>query len=130
VLGQRGPVDGYTHHRWNGMTTLELARVISLMLDEGVDRQAGVRHVHGEEITKYGLLLLISQVMGHALEVRPAAPGPARDTRLSTLYPEDLARWQVRPLRRQLEDLAPLCGPRGQWLGDPPFRYGPSSTSP
>ena len=130
VLSQTGAVDGYTHHRWNGVTTLELARVLALMLEEGVDRQAGVRHVHGEEITKHDLLVLIAQVMRHPLQVRAAAPGSARDTRLSTLYPQDLARWQIRPLRRQLEDLAPLCGPQGQWLGDPPPDRNALSTTP
>jgi dTDP-4-dehydrorhamnose reductase len=119
-LNQQGPVQGYTHHLWNGVTTLELARVISLMLQEGADRQPGLRHIHGEDITKHDLLVLMSRVLAHPMQVQAAAPGPARDTRLATHHPHDLARWGVRSLEQQLMELAPLCGPAGQWKGDPP----------
>jgi dTDP-4-dehydrorhamnose reductase len=119
-LNHQGPVQGYTHHLWNGVTTLELARVISLMLREGADRKPGLRHIHGEDITKHDLLVLMSRVLGHPIEVQPNAPGQPRDTRLATRYPQDLARWEVRGFEQQLRDLVPYCGPGGRWLGDPP----------
>jgi len=120
LLAQTGDVQGYTHHRWNGVTTLELARVIGLMLEQGADRTHGIRHVHGQNITKHDLLALTAQVLSHPVRVVPAAPGAPRDMRLATRYADGLAQWAIRPLERQLRELAPLCGPRGHWRGDAP----------
>ncbi|MCC3378661.1 dTDP-4-dehydrorhamnose reductase family protein [Paenibacillus farraposensis] len=59
-LQQRGEVDGYRRVLWNGVTTLELAKAIRVLMNEPVD---GLIHlVYLEPISKYDLLLLFKEV--------------------------------------------------------------------
>ena len=69
-LRQRGDVHGYTQAKWNGLTTLELARVIDkLVKDHG--ELHGLWHVSGPVISKYELLADLGALLG-----RPAAVVP------------------------------------------------------
>jgi dTDP-4-dehydrorhamnose reductase len=114
-LRQRGEVPGFTNHLWNGVTTLELARVLACMLDEGFDRERGLRHIYGEDITKHDLLVRMAHVFEHPVQVRPVADGPVRDMRLKTHYPQELERWQVQSLWDQLYAMRPICDRGGVW---------------
>ena len=69
-MGQEGPVSGYSHAIWTGLTTLELARAIEACADDG---SAGlVNMVPPESISKYGLLCLFNeQLRGGRVRVEP-----------------------------------------------------------
>jgi dTDP-4-dehydrorhamnose reductase len=74
-------VVGYTDHLWNGVTTLELARLCQAAIGGGrfqalVD-EAPVHHVCPHPpVSKYELLRLCNAAFGRRVAVRPA-PGPA-----------------------------------------------------
>ncbi|QIF02114.1 sugar nucleotide-binding protein [Roseimicrobium sp. ORNL1] len=99
-LKQQGPVQGYTNHFWNGITTLEWAKAAMEMmrgtlgpLSSGVV-QLGV----AEHLSKHDLLRMFAEVWEHPIEIQPfAAPEPVD----RTLVPQ-----VVRPpLREQLREL-------------------------
>jgi dTDP-4-dehydrorhamnose reductase len=60
-LRQRGFVLGYRRARWNGMTTLELARVIDTLV-KGSELD-GLWHISTEPISKYQLLADLASVL-------------------------------------------------------------------
>jgi dTDP-4-dehydrorhamnose reductase len=88
AISQRGKtVNGFTNHRWNGVTTLELARLIGAVIDEGA-YQTGRFHVHSQEIlTKDEMLRLFSEVYELDLNVVPTLAGEACDRSLRSLWP-------------------------------------------
>lgn len=58
---QNGQVDGFTNHWWNGVTCLELAKIIYKLIADDALWQ-GVRHIHSPEpINKYNLLKLLNK---------------------------------------------------------------------
>jgi len=58
-MKQHGTINGYTNAYWGGITTVELAKVIELSIDNGL---TGLVHVtNGEKISKYDLLLLFKK---------------------------------------------------------------------
>jgi dTDP-4-dehydrorhamnose reductase len=63
-------VHGFTHARFSGLTTRELARVIRLVLLEQPDL-TGLWHVAGEPIDKHTLLLALREVLGIDCEIVP-----------------------------------------------------------
>ena len=63
-----GLVNGFAGVSWNGVTTLEAARLLSACLDEEV---TGLVHFAGETVTKYELLARIRRVYGIARSLRP-----------------------------------------------------------
>lgn len=69
-LGQSGKVRGFTNAIYTGFTTLEMSRILELMLCKFPDA-AGVYQVSSDPISKYELLLLIRKILGHQIEIIP-----------------------------------------------------------
>lgn len=69
-LGETGLVNGFSRAVWNGVTTLELAKAVDLMMGSGL---SGIYHLVPEySISKYELLKLIAKSFGRSdIELRP-----------------------------------------------------------
>lgn len=100
-------VNGFVNHRWNGVTTVQLAKTISALL-EARRYQAGLFHVFSPEVvTKAELLELISRAYGLDLHVQPVDAKEACDRSLTSIHP--LSRDLVTtPLARQLSEMRQL----------------------
>lgn len=88
-LRQDGPVRGYTNHLWNGITTVEWAKMVERMVAGGLYEE-GVRHVHSSDVTKYDILVALKGRYGRATEIVPAEADVALDRRLRTVHPSFL----------------------------------------
>lgn len=67
-LRQHGPVKGYSGAIWNGITTLELAKVMKDYLN---GEQTGLINIGSEPISKYNLLSIMNTVWNKNLEITP-----------------------------------------------------------
>jgi dTDP-4-dehydrorhamnose reductase len=97
--GGETPVSGYSGVLWNGVTTLEMARFLSLCLDQKI---AGLVHLGGETVTKLELLRLIGTSFGIERQVLPT-DAPKSDRTLKSIRP--IPGYVVPPLATQLNDL-------------------------
>ncbi|MFA7270897.1 MAG: sugar nucleotide-binding protein [Sterolibacterium sp.] len=113
-LNQKGQVRGFVNHLWNGVTSYELGGVIATILRQGI-WQPGLRHVHGEDMTKFDLLQLIQKIYGTPCTVQPCLDKPARDTRLRTRHPDFLSALAILPMSEQLARLRTLSDNYGHW---------------
>lgn len=113
-LKQEGAVRGFRNHLWNGVTTVELGRAIATILERGL-WQPGLRHVHGEDLTKCELLQLMQQIYETPCAIEPVDDAYASDTRLRTLYPDFLDALDIAPMQTQLARLRPLSDRYGHW---------------
>jgi dTDP-4-dehydrorhamnose reductase len=94
---QRGKeVSGYVNHYWNGVTCLELARVI-----DSCRYSIGIKHVFSETVSKDQLLELISDAFSLNLKVNRVA-GPEHCNRTISTVTSELS---VLPLREQIKKL-------------------------
>lgn len=113
-LGQEGPVRGFVNHHWNGVTTWQLAGSIATLL--GKNRiPYGIRHIHGQDLSKFELLQLMAKAYGRDFHIEPFEDGQARDTRLRTLHPQFLDMMNIAPMREQLDQLTKLSDGQGRW---------------
>jgi dTDP-4-dehydrorhamnose reductase len=69
-LAQRGTVRGYRNAIFSGFTTLEMARIVELVLTR-FPAASGVYHVSSEPISKFDLLQLIKERLALATEIVP-----------------------------------------------------------
>ncbi len=115
-LSQRGNISGYRNHLWNGVSTYELARVIGEILRQGL-WQPGLRHIHGEDLTKFELLQLMQLAWNKECQIEAVDDKMNRDTRLRTCYPEFLEPLAIRPMQAQLAELVHHSDPAGHWRG-------------
>jgi len=67
-LSQTGMVKGFTRAIFTGFTTLEMSRIIEKILLEYPDA-TGVYQVSSSPISKYDLLMLIREKLGHDIEI-------------------------------------------------------------
>jgi len=66
-------LDGYTNHFWNGLTCLQLARILNQVIKSG-SFWSGVRHFYSpSRISKFELLSIIAEEYGLECEVRPVS---------------------------------------------------------
>ncbi len=118
-LGQSGNVRGYRNHLWNGITTLELARIIGVLIKGDLCRP-GIRHVYGEDLTKLDLLRLMQAAFEKTgVSIQPWDDVSPRDMRLRTGYPGFLEALAIQPMNEQLMKLRNFTDARGHWRDGP-----------
>ncbi len=98
---QKGTVNGYTNHYWNGITCLQFAKIVEHIIKHN-QYWNGVRHVFSPEfVTKYELLHMIKDIFEFDIDiVRYEANYCNR--MLDSIYKDDL---HIPSLLQQLEEL-------------------------
>ncbi|WP_410514185.1 SDR family oxidoreductase [Paenibacillus sp. BR2-3] len=98
---QRGVVPGYLNVRWNGVTTLELAKAVDYLLESPL---SGLFHlVHPESVSKYDLLKLIGDIWKKRdMELIPVEEPVSDRTLVSTRQDLD---YQVPDYHIMLEEM-------------------------
>jgi len=97
-------IQGFTHHRWNGITTLEWCNILARALGMRNQMTASLVQVGTDRIyTKAEVLHLLASSFNRDLHVVDAASGVPIDRSLKP-------SWPCRPLEVQLEELA-------EWMG-------------
>jgi dTDP-4-dehydrorhamnose reductase len=81
-LSSPGPVDGWSNHHWNGITTLEWARLARRAL-EGEIGPGLHQPTTSMAVSKLELLRLFAGTFGHAIEIRPVVHREALDRTLA-----------------------------------------------
>ena len=69
-LKQKSEVSGYTNAYFNGLTTLELAKII-LTVIRSFSALSGLYHLGSHRISKFSLLELISKYYNHEIHIKP-----------------------------------------------------------
>ncbi|MCX6926851.1 MAG: sugar nucleotide-binding protein [Verrucomicrobia bacterium] len=121
-LRQTGEVNGYTNHFWNGLTTLEWAKIAWQLMNGQIEAdgpliQAGTRPA----MSKCDVLRLIGKVWSFAVNVRPVEAKDVVDrTLLPTLKPPELEQ-QLGDLRTWYKRNRP---------GNPPHQPNEVSAAP
>ena len=69
-LAQKGTVKGFTNAIYTGFTTIEMSRIIEKLLID-YPTASGVYQVSSDPISKYELILLIREKLGHNIEIIP-----------------------------------------------------------
>jgi dTDP-4-dehydrorhamnose reductase len=97
-LCQRQPVEGYRNHRWNGITSLEWAKLCAALIAERLPAAPLLQAAAAEAVSKYELLRLIASRWPGCAEVRPVDAPQSIDR---TLVPQ----LERAPLGEQLDEL-------------------------
>jgi dTDP-4-dehydrorhamnose reductase len=114
LLAQSGTCHGYRNHAWNGMTTIQLSRIV----DQIVRRDLychGRRHVFSRDTTKLEVLQLIQAAYRHPIEIVAWDDVNGRDTRLRTIYARFIQPLEIADLADQIAELPHLSDERGRW---------------
>lgn len=101
ALDAISPINGFKDHLWNGVTCLQLAKVIKQMIDHDIWWD-GVRHIFSPEvISKDNLVRMIRDIYGKDCEVLSIGTKKV-DRSLSSIYP---ALFTIPSLKEQIKEL-------------------------
>jgi dTDP-4-dehydrorhamnose reductase len=94
-------VNGFNNHLWNGVTCLQLAKVLHLFIQNNVT-WCGVKHIFSNTLTKFQLLHAISEAFQLNLLITNTQASVSCDRTLSTIYDE----LKIPSIDTQLRELA------------------------
>lgn len=93
-------VTGYINHNWNGVTCLQLAKILESLLQKPYS--PGILHIFSEDVSKYELVKMISDVFDLNVSVIPGAASEECNRTLDSISSEYIP---VPPLREQITEL-------------------------
>ncbi|ARF08710.1 dTDP-4-dehydrorhamnose reductase [Catovirus CTV1] len=97
-------INGYANHYWNGVTCLELSKIIHRIITENL-YWSGVRHIFTPEaVNKYQLLNMINEVYGLNITVNKFYTDKKIDKTISTVY-ETNSTFKIKNLISQVKEL-------------------------
>lgn len=102
-LAQRGTVTGYAGVRWNGVTTVELSRVIEEIVLPRPEL-SGLYQVASSALAKDELLRLVARVYGRSTQLK-SIPEPRNDKTLDGTRFREATGWQAPDWERMLTDM-------------------------
>ena len=83
---RNGNINGYVNHFWNGVTCLQLSKIIEQIIREG-DFWFGVRHLFSpSSVSKYELVCMINDIYDLNITVNPLQTPTSVDKTLKTIY--------------------------------------------
>lgn len=88
ALSRKGEtVNGFTNHKWNGVTTVQFAEVTEQIMNENLYEE-GIFHVHSPGVvSKYELLEIFNRVFGLGMTVTKTEAPENCDRTLNSIYP-------------------------------------------
>jgi dTDP-4-dehydrorhamnose reductase len=110
-------VRGFVHHRWNGVTTLQFAKLCDCIISqdslfEDLTARSAIHHfVPNETLTKHELLERVNQVYRANLRIEAVSePGPPQDRSLTSRFELLQQRCGAGSLQAALEELRIFSG--------------------
>tara|TARA_B100001057_G_scaffold367975_1_gene371405 strand:+ start:4361 stop:5182 length:822 start_codon:yes stop_codon:yes gene_type:complete len=97
-----GTINGYTNHFWNGVTCLQLAKLVATLIS-GDELWSGVRHIHSPTaVSKYELVNMINDIYELGITVNEFRTEEAVD---KTLTSNRATGWQIPELEEQIREM-------------------------
>ena len=102
---KNGIMNGYMNHLWNGVTCLELSRIICEIIEKNLF-WTGVRHIFSPNIvSKYELIKMINEIYELNIDIHPVDTEKTIDKSLSTCF-SDVNQFKIPDIRKQIEELS------------------------
>jgi len=99
-----GEINGFTNHIWNGVTCLQLSKIIEKMIREKIYWE-GVRHTFSpRSVSKYELVALINEIYDLNIKVNKFEMGNLIDKTLTTIYKTNDI-FNIPELKIQIQEL-------------------------
>ena len=82
-------IDGYTNHDWNGITTLQFAKIVFGIIQNNDFRSGSLHVIPNGHVSKFELVHMISTKFHRSdIEIRPTSAENYVNRTLKTIYPE------------------------------------------
>lgn len=94
-------INGFDDHFWNGLTCLQVAKVIDQIIKEN-NFWIGVRHIFSNKINKYELLNIVNQIYNLNIKVNKKTSGNYCDRSMSSKFSNN---FNIPDLKKQIQEM-------------------------
>ena len=98
-------VSGYQNHLWNGVTTLQFAKLMEEIIDKGFESFRSINHIlhyaPNTTVSKYELLKIVSDLFPQGKSVQPVYSNQSVNRTIISRHLE----FEVAPMREAVESL-------------------------
>ena len=103
IKNKNGNINGYNNHYWNGVTCLELSKIIYKIINENLYWE-GVKHIFSNIVTKYELSKLINDIYELNININKYETEKNVNKTIDTLYVEN-SLFNIKNLKEQIIEL-------------------------
>ena len=97
-----GMVNGFTNHYWNGVTCLQLAKIIDNIITTN-GYWNGIRHIHSPSVvSKYELICMLNEIYNLNINIVPVRSTPINKSLISK-YP--LSQFAINNIEIQIKEM-------------------------
>ena len=101
---QNKTINGYTNHFWNGVTCLQLSKVIYKIINDNLFWN-GIRHIYSPtSVSKYELVEMINEIYKFNITINKHKTESNVDKTIKTLYTEN-SLFDIPDLYKQINEL-------------------------
>lgn len=99
---KEGEINGYKNHIWNGVTCLQLSKIIIDIINKNIF-WTGTRHIFSNQVTKYDLVKIINEIYKLNIKITPINDKISVNRTLDTIY--DIDEFNIPNLYKQIEEI-------------------------
>lgn len=96
-----GEINGYKNHIWNGVTCLQMAKIIDKIIKDNLFWE-GVRHIYSNEVNKFDLACMINEIYGLNIKINPLNTDVSVNRSLSSI--KDNSVFHIPSLYKQIQE--------------------------
>lgn len=96
-----GKINGFKNHIWNGLTCLQLSKVLHQMIEKNIFWK-GIKHIYSNSLNKYELVSIINNVYKLDIEITPMNASELIDRSLSSIHE---LTFEIPELKEQIIEL-------------------------
>jgi hypothetical protein len=106
IFSQNGKsVNGFCNHFWNGLTSLEFAKVFEKIIDEDIKLPNTLHLTAADWVTKYQLLVYIKEIYSLDIQINGTNDKESVDRRLSTVHGDLSKSLTNKTIYKMLEEM-------------------------
>lgn len=99
-----GEINGYANHYWNGITCLQYAKIVELIIQNNIFWQ-GVRHIYSPTVvSKYELVHMVNDIYKLNIKINKFEKGELIDKSLNSVYEENKL-FKIPELKNQIMEM-------------------------
>ena len=94
--------NGFVNHDWNGVTCLELSKLINFLIKNNITWY-GTKHIHSpESVNKYELLSIINEVYDLNIDIKKVKADSVIDRTMSSEY---IPFYDIQTIEKQIKEM-------------------------
>jgi dTDP-4-dehydrorhamnose reductase len=98
-------VNGFAQVYWNGVSTITIAKIIKLIIEENINFNKPLIQIASDTVTKYDLLCFFKDIFNKDIDIIKYLDTASNKTLIPSIEQEKFFKNLIPPIKNQIEEL-------------------------